>query len=116
VKTLGVVCHCRSDFPTYKAFEEGLAKLGWRDGEKVRIIRRFSDGDASRLSQNAEEVAALKPHVIFAGFTPAVVALQRVTTAIPVVFAGVSDPNDIGAASQFNRPEHNFTGPNNDES
>ena len=111
VKTVGVICHCRADFPTYKGFEAGLAQLGWRDGDKIRIVRTFSDGDAARLAHNAEEVVALKPHVIFAGFTPAVIALQKQTTTIPVVFAGVSDASEIGAATRFNRPEHNFTGP-----
>ena len=28
-----------------------------------------------------------------------------------MVFAGVSDASEIGAATRFNRPEHNFTGP-----
>jgi putative ABC transport system substrate-binding protein len=111
VKTIGIVCHCRADFPTYRGFEEGLAELGWREGGALRIVRRFSDGDPARLARNAEEVVALKPDVIFAGFTPAVVAVQKQTSAIPVVFAGVSDASEIGAATHFNRPEHNFTGP-----
>lgn len=111
VKTIAVVCHCRADLPIYKGFETGLAELGRRDGEEIRIIRRFSDGDPARLASNAEEVAALKPHVIFAGFTPAVIAVQKHTTTIPVIFAGVSDASEIGAATHLNRPEHNFTGP-----
>lgn len=110
VKTIAIICHCRPDFPTYKGFEVGLAELGWRESDKIRIVRKFSGGDPSRLPHNAQEVVALKPHVIFGGFTPAVVALQKQTTTIPVVFAGVSDPSEIGAATQFNRPEHNFTG------
>ena len=111
VKTVAVICHCRADFPAYKGFEAGLAQLGWRDGDNIRIVGKFSDGDAARLAHNAEEVVALKPHVIFAGFTPAVIALQKQTTTIPVVFAGVSDASEIGAATRFDRPEHNFTGP-----
>jgi putative ABC transport system substrate-binding protein len=111
LKTVAVVCHCRADFPTYQGFEAGLAELGWRDGENARIVRRFSDGDPARLAQNAEDAVASKPDVIFAGFTPAVIAIQKLTTTIPVVFAGVSDAGEIGAAIQFNRPEHNFTGP-----
>jgi putative ABC transport system substrate-binding protein len=111
LKTVGVVCHCRDDFISYKKFETGLLELGWREGEKTRIIRRFSDGDQGRLDRIAEEIVGLKPDVIFAGFTPAVVAVQKLTTAIPVVFAGVSDASEIGAASHYNKPEHNFTGP-----
>ena len=110
LRTIAVICHCRADFPSYKGFEAGLAELGWRDGDTARIVRRFSDGDPARLARNAEEAVASTPDVIFAGFTPAVIAIQKLTTTIPVVFAGVSDASEIGAASQFNRPEHNFTG------
>lgn len=111
LQTVGILCHCRSDFPALQAFEAGLAELGWQDGSNVRVIRRASDGDPARLARYAEELVGIRPHVIFAGFTPTVIALQRHTADIPVVFAGVSDASEIGAASQFNRPEHNFTGP-----
>jgi putative tryptophan/tyrosine transport system substrate-binding protein len=110
LKTIAVVCHCRADFPVYKAFEARLSELGWRDGETIRIVRRFSDGDPARLARNAEEATASKPDIVFAGFTPAVVAVHRRATTVPVVFAGVSDASEIGAASQINRPDHNFTG------
>jgi ABC-type uncharacterized transport system substrate-binding protein len=111
LKKIAIVCHCRADFPTYMGFERGLVELGYRDSNNVRIIRKLSDGDLARLDRNAEEAVAANPVVIFAGFTPAVVALQKHTTTIPVVFAGVSDASEIGAATRFNRPEHNFTGP-----
>src|SRR5215510_14843654 len=38
-------------------------------------------------------------------------SLFRSATKIPVIFTGVSDASEIGAAREFNRPEHNFTGP-----
>ena len=50
------ICHCRPDVPTYKGFEVGLAELGWREGDKIRIVRKFSRGDPSRLAHNAQEV------------------------------------------------------------
>jgi ABC-type uncharacterized transport system substrate-binding protein len=109
LKTIAIVCHCGASFPPYKAFEERLAQLGW-DAGTAKIMRWFSD-TPTQLTRNAEEAVAAAPDVIFAGFTPAVIALHKHTTTIPVVFAGVSDASEIGAASQFNRPEHNFTGP-----
>jgi putative ABC transport system substrate-binding protein len=111
LKKIAIVCHCRADFPTYLGFETGLTELAYRDGNNVRLIRKFSDGDVGRLARNVKEAVAANPNVIFAGFTPAVVAIQKETTTIPVVFAGVSDASEIGAATRFNRPEHNFTGP-----
>jgi putative tryptophan/tyrosine transport system substrate-binding protein len=111
LKKVAIICHCRADLPTYLAFERGLTERAYRDGNNVRLIRKFSDGELERLTRNAKEAVEAKPDVIFAGFTPAVVALLKETTTIPVVFAGVSDAVEIGAASHLNRPEHNFTGP-----
>jgi putative ABC transport system substrate-binding protein len=108
--TVGILCHCRSDLPMLQAFEAELGELGWRSDGKVQLVRRTSDGDPARLARDAEEMVRLNPDVIFAGFTPAVVAVQRHTAKIPVVFAGVSDPIEIGAASQIARPDRNFTG------
>ncbi len=108
--TVGLLYHGRGSAAAPQAFEAALAELGWRDGVNVRIVRRPSDGDPTRLARGAEELVALNPQVIFAGFTPAVIALQRHTSKIPVVFAGVSDPVEIGAAGQLARPDRNFTG------
>ena len=110
LQMVGILCHCRSNFPALQAFEAGLTELGWQDSGNIRVVRRTSDGDPARLARYAEELVGIRPHVIFAGFTPTVIALQRHTADIPVVFAGVSDASEIGAASQFNRPGHNFTG------
>jgi len=108
-RTVGILCHCRADFAALQAFEAGLDELGWRDG-RINRVRRTSDGDPARLMRDAEELARLNPHVIFAGFTPAAVAIQKHTAKIPVVFAGVSDPIEIGVAGQIARPDRNFTG------
>jgi putative tryptophan/tyrosine transport system substrate-binding protein len=110
LQTVGILCHCRSNFPALQAFEAGLTELGWQDSGNIRVVRRTSDGDPARLARYAEELVGMKSYVIFAGFTPAAIAVQQHTADIPVVFAGVSDASQIGAASRFNRPEHNFTG------
>ena len=109
-KAVGLLCHCGSSSPFVRAVEAGLAELGWREGETIRLVRRTSDGDAARLRDQAEELVAFKPDVIFAGFTPAAVAVQGRTSDIPVVFAGVSDPVEMGATHQISRPDRNLTG------
>ena len=48
--------------------------------------------------------------VIFATNTPAVVAVKQTGTKIPVVFAAVSEPIEIGAVASLARPGGNFTG------
>ena len=109
-KTVAIVCHCQQSLPIYKAFESHLAELGWQDGENMRLIRHFSGGDPALLTASAKQVVDARPDVIFAGFTPAVIALQKHKSNIPIIFAGVSDASEIGAATHFNRPEGNFTG------
>src|SRR5215212_1490436 len=110
LKTVGILCECGSSSPYFQAFEAGLSELGWRDGVTVRLVRRTSDGDAMRLRGQADELVALKPDVIFAGFTPAAVAVQGRTSDISVVFAGVSDPVEMGATHLIGRPDRNLTG------
>src|SRR2546421_7742461 len=47
------------------AFREGLQKLGWSEGRKVRIAERWG-ADAEQLRAHAAELAAMKPDVILA--------------------------------------------------
>ena len=48
--------------------------------------------------------------VIFAYGTPGTQAVKRVTTTIPIVFAGVSDPLVAGLVATLTRPGGNVTG------
>ena len=45
----------------YAAFRQELQRLGWIDGQNVRIDVRFGEGDASRLRKQAAELVALSP-------------------------------------------------------
>ena len=53
---------------------------------------------------------ALKPDVILAAATTALVALQQATRTIPVVFAQVTDPVAAGFVQSLARPGGNITG------
>jgi len=55
----------------------------------------------------AKELAALQPDVILSESTPAAVALQQETRAIPIVFVGVSDPLGAGLVASLARPGGN---------
>ena len=56
------------------------------------------------------EFAALKPDVIVAGGSPAVVALKRATSTIPVVFVGINEPVVQGFVTGMAHPGGNITG------
>src|SRR5262249_11836648 len=58
----------------------------------------------------AAELVALAPDVILANSPSAVLALQRATRTVPIVFGGVPDPVAIVIARSLARPGGNATG------
>src|SRR5262249_6650813 len=92
------------------AFRGALAKLGWTGGSNLRIGGRWSAADADAMRKLAKELVDLRPNAIFGVTTPAIGALARETTAIPIVFAGVSDPIGGGFVANLAHPGGNITG------
>ena len=92
------------------AFREGLARLGWAEGRELQIEYRWFAGDPVRARDYAAELAKMKPDVMFAGTTPSVVALQRETRSMPIVFAQVADAVGSGLVASLARPGGNITG------
>jgi putative ABC transport system substrate-binding protein len=58
----------------------------------------------------AKELVGLQPDIICTGTTPAVLALQRETRTIPIVYAGAGDPVASGIVARLNQPGGNVTG------
>src|SRR4051812_40442729 len=50
-----------------KAFEDGLRRLGYRDGENVTIKYRYANGQMERLPALAAELVRLGVDIIIAG-------------------------------------------------
>src|SRR5262249_9046221 len=92
------------------AFQQGLAKMGWVDGRNVQIDYRWGALDIDRLRASAAGLVRLRPDVLFAGNTTALVALQRATRSIPIVFTLVNDPIGGGFVTSLARPGGNITG------
>src|SRR6266852_3779944 len=79
-----------------RAFQEGLQRLGWEQGRNIRIEYRSVGGDQHRLRIDAAELVGMTPDVLFAAGLPALVALNRDTRSLPIVFVQVSDPVKLG--------------------
>jgi putative tryptophan/tyrosine transport system substrate-binding protein len=92
------------------AFLEGLQQLGWTDGRNVRIVYRWSAGDAARLRKNAAELVALAPDVVLAGVGATATALLEASRTVPIVFAQGIDPVGAGLVESLARPGGNGTG------
>jgi putative tryptophan/tyrosine transport system substrate-binding protein len=93
------------------AFLQGLQETGWIVGRNAQIdIRWGLSGDPERIRKNVAELVELTPHAIFATTFPIVAALQQMTRAVPIVFAGLIDPVGAGLVASLARPGGNTTG------
>lgn len=92
------------------AFQEGLRKLGYVEGENLFIERRYAEGLEERLPQLANELVRFGVNIIFAVGIPPALAAAKATSTIPIVFVGGGDPVATGLAQSLSRPGGNVTG------
>jgi putative tryptophan/tyrosine transport system substrate-binding protein len=114
VRRLGVLMSTNENDPVARsrvaAFREGLAELGWREGNNLAIEWRWTGGDIARTRAYAAELVQLAPDVLLCNGTPATAALKQATTTIPIVFAVVNDPVAQGIIASMAHPGGNITG------
>jgi putative ABC transport system substrate-binding protein len=92
------------------AFLQALQELGWIEGRTVQVDLRWGGHSPESIATQARELTQLKPAVIFAGPTNALIPLQQETRTIPIVFVTVSDPLEQGFVQSLARPNGNITG------
>jgi putative tryptophan/tyrosine transport system substrate-binding protein len=92
------------------SFRDALAKLGWVEGRHLRIDYRWTGGDSGKLPAYAAELVALRPDAVLVITSWAASAVQRATSAVPIVFAMVPDPIAAGLVGSLARPGGNVTG------
>jgi putative ABC transport system substrate-binding protein len=93
-----------------EAFQQGLRERGYVYGQSVVVEFRFTDGSLEQLPRLADELVRLKVDVIFASGGPPALAAQKASTSVPIVFAGVTSPVEIGLIRSLGRPGGNITG------
>jgi putative tryptophan/tyrosine transport system substrate-binding protein len=91
-------------------FRDALKKLGWTEGNNLRIELRWGAGEADKIKTYAKELVDLRPDAIFGVTTSVTSALTGETRTIPIVFAIVSDPIGSGFAASLAHPGGNVTG------
>ena len=92
-----------------EALREGLRELGYIP-DKTIVITSVWPETPSELQASAASLVRRNPEVIVAPSSPAVSALKRVTTTIPIVFATAADPVGSGFVASLARPGANITG------
>ncbi|MGH6707738.1 MAG: ABC transporter substrate-binding protein [Bradyrhizobium sp.] len=87
-----------------------LRKLGYTEGQNIRLEIRGAEGIADLLPERAAELVRLGVDVIAAYQTPAAAAAKRVTGEIPIVMASVGDALGTGLVASYDHPGANVTG------
>ncbi len=94
------------------AFRQGLAEMGFVEGQNLAIEYRWANFQADRMPQLAAEFVQRRVALIAAtgGAGDNVSLVKSVAPSFPVVFLTGNDPVKLGLVSSLNRPEGNITG------
>ena len=92
------------------AFRQGLAELGYVEGQTFVLEYRSAEGRPERFSDLATELVQLKVDVIVTRGTPATLAAKHATQTIPIVMASSGEPALEGIVASLARPGGNVTG------
>jgi putative tryptophan/tyrosine transport system substrate-binding protein len=89
------------------AFRQRLRELGYVEGKNIVIEYRYAEGKLERLPDLAAELVGLKVDVIVT-VPQAILAAQKASPIIPLVFALHPDPVGSGLVSSLARPGGNI--------
>ena len=92
------------------SFVGELRRLGWTEGQNIRIDWRTHGGTPAYMRDAAAELLALKPDVILAKREEETKAVLDQTRTVPVVFTMAADPVAAGLVETIARPAGNATG------
>jgi putative tryptophan/tyrosine transport system substrate-binding protein len=111
MRTIGVLMRAAPGWQRFwKLFPAALHDVGYIEGQNIRFEFRSDDGQISRLSELATELARRKVDVIVSWFTPAAIAAKQATRDIPIVCALCGDMVGTGLVENLARPGGNVTG------
>jgi putative ABC transport system substrate-binding protein len=91
-------------------FRDGLAKLGWVEGQNLHFEFRWTGSDSTLMEKAAKELVAAQPDLFIASSSPGTGMLLAQTRTIPIVFTNIVDPVGQGFVASLSRPGGNATG------
>ena len=93
-----------------KALKDGLRKLGYIEGQNLKVEYRIVAAGGASVDTLAAELVELGPDIIIAVGTSATIAAKRETATIPIVMTPVADPLRAGIVTNLAHPDGNITG------
>jgi putative ABC transport system substrate-binding protein len=97
--------------PALAFFRQGVADVGFVEGQNVAFEYRSAEFHAERFPSLANKLVQKQVSVIAAvSGLPAVNAARAATATIPIVFVVTTDPVPLGLVDSLNRPGGNLTG------
>jgi putative ABC transport system substrate-binding protein len=111
-RTIGVVNLVPGLDDVVVGFKQGMAELGYVEGENVTYVYEGATGSIDILESVVQGLVEADIDLILSVTTPATQAAQRATagTDIPVVFVPVTDPVGAGLVDSLRNPGGNTTG------
>lgn len=91
-------------------FNDGLRELGYIEGSNSHVEYRWAEGNYERFPDLVAELIAARVDVIVTAGTPAALAVEKTTRAVPLVMVAVGDPVGTGLVASLSRPGGNATG------
>jgi putative tryptophan/tyrosine transport system substrate-binding protein len=91
-------------------FRDGLRRLGWTDGQNMRIEILWRGVSAEAAKVYVAEIAAHSPDAVVMTTLQGFLAMRRDASSIPMVFVNLPDPVVMGLVSTLANTGENFTG------
>ncbi|HLW52878.1 MAG TPA: ABC transporter substrate-binding protein [Candidatus Angelobacter sp.] len=110
IPRVGFVAPQGRSLPLFDAFRQGLADLGYVDGQNIVIEPRFAEGHYERFPEIFAELAGLKVDVLVVTGAVTARAAKKAVSDIPLVFSIVVDPVADNVVASLEQPGGNLTG------
>ena len=99
--------------PQWDAFHDELRVLGYVEGPNLVVERRWIEGRQDRIPVLVAELLGKNVDVLITTHTGTVRVAKQATSTVPIVMAGVGNPERTGLVDSLARPGGNVTGVSN---
>src|SRR3974390_122855 len=113
VRQVGLIASAPPTPAMLNAFRDGMRERGYIGGQNQSVAVRWPQGSFDQDPSVVTELVNSNVDVIVAWASPAVIAVRRATSTIPIVMVSVGDPVGSGFIASLARPGGNITGLSN---